>query len=96
MKPINSFIRPVAGSLLLAASLLINLHAEGEQPKPYPLAKCVVSGEAFEGSSMTPYQFVYQGQTVKLCCKGCLEDFEKEPAKYLRKIEEGAKKKQDK
>jgi len=28
---------------------------------------------------------------IKLCCKDCLKDFKKEPAKYLKKIEEAQK-----
>ena len=63
-----------------------------KKAKPYPLAKCVVSDEKFEGSGMTPHEFVHEGQTIKLCCKSCLKDFNKEPAKYLKKIEEEAKK----
>lgn len=66
-------------------------HAD-KKAKPYPLAKCVVSDEKFEGSEMKPHEFVYEGQTIKLCCKSCLKDFNKEPAKYLKKIEEEAKK----
>ena len=62
-----------------------------KKAKPYPLAKCVVSDEKFEDSRMTPHEFVYQGQTIKLCCKSCLKDFNKEPAKYLKKIEEAQK-----
>jgi YHS domain-containing protein len=60
--------------------------------KPYPLTKCVVSGEKFEGSAMKPHEFAYNGQAIKLCCKSCLKDFNKEPAKYLKKIEEEAQK----
>jgi hypothetical protein len=41
---------------------------------------------------MKPHVFTYQGQEVKLCCKGCLKDFNKEPAKYIKKIEEAQKK----
>jgi len=33
-----------------------------------------------------PYVFVYQGQEVKLCCPGCKKDFDKDQAKYLKKI----------
>jgi len=56
---------------------------------PYPMKKCVVSGEAFEHEK--PYVFAYEGQQVKLCCKDCLKDFKKEPAKYMKKIEVAAK-----
>ena len=65
-------------------------HAD-KKAKPYPLAKCVVSDEKFEGSDMKPHEFVYKGQTIKLCCKNCLKDFNKEPAKYLKKLDVAAK-----
>jgi len=29
----------------------------------------------------------YQGKRVYFCCTGCLEDFRKEPDKYIRKLE---------
>jgi hypothetical protein len=32
---------------------------------------------------------------VKLCCKDCKKDFDKEPAKYMKKIEEADKPKKD-
>lgn len=66
-----------------------------KKAKPYPLATCIVSDEKFEGSEMKPHEFVYEGQTIKLCCKSCLKDFNKEPAKYLKKLQEEAKKQKD-
>ena len=63
-----------------------------KKAKPYPLAKCIVSDEKFEGSEMKPHEFVYEGQTIKLCCKSCLKDFNKDKAGYLKKIEAEAKK----
>ena len=61
------------------------------QAKPYPLKTCLVSGEKLNAMGK-PYVFVYEGQEIKFCCKGCLKAFEKEPAKYLKKIDEAAKK----
>ncbi|MBC7855778.1 MAG: hypothetical protein IAF94_20305 [Pirellulaceae bacterium] len=80
----------------LAAGILSTRAADkpaDKKAKPYPLKTCVVSDEKFEGSEMKPHEFVHDGQTVKLCCKSCLKDFNKEPARYLKKIEEEAKKK---
>ena len=52
-------------------------------------ATCVVSGEKIgEDPSMQPYVFTHEGREIKLCCKSCLKDFKKEPAKYVKKIEE--------
>jgi hypothetical protein len=64
-----------------------------EKAKPYPLKTCVVSDEKFGGDMGDPYVFTYQGREVKLCCKGCLDDFNKAPAKYVKKMEAGEKKK---
>ena len=59
-------------------------HSLGAAAKPYPLTKCLVTDEAFEHGK--PYTFVHDGQEIKLCCKDCLADFKKEPAKYLSKL----------
>lgn len=55
--------------------------------KPYPLKVCVVSGEKFGGDMGDPYIFTHEGREVKLCCKGCLDDFKKDSAKYVKKME---------
>ena len=59
--------------------------------KPYPLKTCIVSDEPLGGEHGEPYAFVHEGQEIKLCCKPCLKDFNKEPAKYLKKLETGKK-----
>jgi YHS domain-containing protein len=61
--------------------------------KPYLLKTCVVSDEKLGGEMGDPYVFTYEGREVKLCCKSCLKDFNKEPAKYVKKIEAAEKKK---
>ena len=53
--------------------------------KPYTLEVCVVSGEKL-GSMGAPVVYVHESQEVKLCCKSCLPDFKKEPAKFLAKL----------
>ncbi len=63
--------------------------------KPYPLTTCVVSGEKL-GEMGEAYTFEKDGQEIKLCCKSCLKDFNKNPAKYMKKIAEAQKKNQDK
>src|SRR5258708_27456744 len=55
--------------------------------KPYPLDHCVVSGEKL-GEMGAPYVFTYQGREIKMCCKGCLKDFKKDPAAYIKKLEQ--------
>jgi hypothetical protein len=53
--------------------------------KPYPLKTCLVSGEEL-GKMGEPFRFGYKGQEIKLCCKGCEKDFNKEPEKFLQKV----------
>lgn len=59
--------------------------------KAYPLKTCIVSDEKLDGDMGKPYVFVHEGQEIKLCCKGCLKDFNKEPAKYIKKLAEAQK-----
>lgn len=61
--------------------------------KPDLLTTCPVSGDKL-GEMGKPYVFVYKGQEVKLCCPSCKKDFDKDPAKYLKKIQEAAAKAQ--
>lgn len=56
-----------------------------KQKDSYPLATCVVSGEKL-GEMGAPVDYVYHNQLVRFCCGGCIEAFEKEPAKYLSKL----------
>jgi hypothetical protein len=63
----------------------------------YPLKTCVVSDEAIGGSMGEGIDYVYKqaGQPdrlVRFCCKDCRKDFDKEPAKYLKLIDEAAAK----
>ena len=59
--------------------------AKSASVKPYPLKTCIVSGEKL-GEMGEPVVFVHEGQEIKLCCKNCRKDFDKEPAKYLAKL----------
>jgi len=83
-------LKPIITSVLLTAYLgspLLGVAADKEKaPKPYPLKTCLVSDEKL-GEMGDPYVFTYEGREVKLCCKGCLKDFKKEPAKYVKKLE---------
>lgn len=55
--------------------------------KPYTLKNCVVSGDKL-GEMGEPYVYKYEGREIKFCCKNCVKDFKKDPAKYVKKIEE--------
>jgi YHS domain-containing protein len=104
MKVVNQ--RPIMKKLktLIALALTVPLLAApftglaedkpAEKAKPYTLDTCVVSGDKL-GEMGKPYVFTYKGQEIKMCCKSCRKKFDKDPAKYVKKIEEAeAKKKQ--
>ena len=61
--------------------------AEAEAPvKPYPLNTCIVS-DAELGSMGEPITYVHEGQEVKFCCAGCINEFKSDPEKYMKKLE---------
>lgn len=99
MKTIKTLVAAVLTGGLLTIGATLNAadhqgHAgakAAEKAKPYPLKTCVVSGEKFGGDMGDPYVFNYQGREIKLCCKSCLKDFNKEPAKYVKKLEQAEK-----
>ncbi len=66
---------------------LAGLAADATKPaKPYILKTCLVTDEKLGGMGET-YVFTYKDREIKLCCKGCLKTFNKEPAKYIKKLE---------
>ncbi len=81
-------------ALALAASVIAGpvsgLAADKKDVRPYKLEKCIVSDEKL-GEMGKPFVFEYQGQEIKLCCKNCKKDFDKDPAKYLKKMAEAEK-----
>ena len=58
--------------------------------KPYTLKTCSVSDEKL-GEMGDPYVFTYEGREIKLCCKNCKKDFDKDSAKFIKKIEKAEK-----
>ncbi len=63
-----------------------------EKVKPYPLATCLVSDEKLGGDMGKPHVFTHQGREIKLCCKSCLKDFDKDQAKFVAKWDVAARK----
>lgn len=61
----------------------------------YPLETCVVTGEplAIDGEDIG-INHVYKNRLVRLCCKGCVRDFEADPAKHLKALDEAVVKAQ--
>lgn len=56
----------------------------------YPLTTCLVSDEPLGKSDYITYTHKEAGKpdrVVRFCCDGCIDDFKKEPAKFLAKLD---------
>ena len=76
---------PTAGYPHTSSTRRKSIAAAAEKAKPYPLAKCLVSGNDLD-SMGGPITKVYNGQEIKFCCKPCIKKFEANQAKYLAKL----------
>lgn len=56
--------------------------AVATQLKRYPIDWCLVSGDKLGGDGEI-IDYLHDGRLVRLCCKGCIEEFQKDPQKYL-------------
>ncbi|MBI5381839.1 MAG: hypothetical protein HZA31_08065 [Opitutae bacterium] len=92
-----AFLTAALGLFSVLASAAAGSPADkSAKPAAYPLATCVVSGEKL-GEMGAPIDYTYKqaGQPdrlVRFCCKSCIKKFEKDPAKYLKKLDEAAAK----
>ncbi len=53
----------------------------------YPLEICIVTGEKL-GEMGEPVSRTYDGREVKFCCKMCIKGFEKDQAKWMKKLDD--------
>ncbi len=91
MKALKNVVPILALSMFLGSAWLAVAADGAAKPKPYPLKTCIVSGEKLGGMGQ-PYVFTNDNREIKLCCKGCLKDFNKDKATYIKKLEEVEKK----
>jgi hypothetical protein len=93
MKKLKTFTVLTLAAAFLASPLTgLAQDKKAEKAKPYPLDKCAVSDEKLDADpAMKSYTFVHEGQEVKLCCKSCLKDFNKDSKKYMKKIADAEK-----
>ena len=87
MKRIKSLLIVVLLTGFGPATLVSLAGDKDTKLKPYPLETCVVSGEKL-GEMGKPVVYEYKDREIKFCCKDCIKDFKKDPAKYVKKLEE--------
>ena len=54
---------------------------------------CPVSGDKIDEKMRATYE--YNGRIYNFCCTACIEDFKKDPEKYIKKVEEELKVEKD-
>lgn len=85
-----------AGSFIKADEAKVSAEWLAKAKAAYPLDTCMVSGDKLEGGDMgPPVDYVYRQEDkpdrlVRLCCKHCVRDFKKDPAKYLKMLDDAA------
>jgi len=81
-------------TFIVGLSLLSAVFAADAKPaadkgkvKSYPLDTCIVTENDLDsmGGEVTK---VYKGQEVKFCCRPCIKKFDKNPEKYLSRLEQ--------
>lgn len=56
----------------------------------YPLKTCLVSGDEL-GAMGDTINALYGERLIRFCCKGCVKSFNKNPSKYLPKLDANGK-----
>ena len=95
------FLPRSARTFLLVASTLLGGNAIFAATNPaatksdYPLTTCVVSDDTLGGSMGKAIEYTYKqagkpDRLILFCCKDCIGDFEKEPAKFIAKLDAAA------
>jgi YHS domain-containing protein len=93
------FVVMVLSVLLLAGSQIVqaqeapgDVNATDEVSKPIDAGNkiCPVTGAKIDEKSKATYE--YKGKIYNLCCPMCIDEFKKDPDKYIKKIGEEFKK----
>ena len=86
----RSAILSAVAAVLVAGGAMV--YAAGPTTKPSttqpskPVNKfCAVEGKDHEVDPKVTVN--YKGKTVGFCCKDCIEEFNKDPEKYVKKME---------
>ena len=80
----------VVGRLVVIVAFFLGLMFSGyafaaeSAGKDNPQTICPVQGGKIDKNVYTDYQ----GKRIYFCCSGCIDDFKKDPEKYLKKMEE--------
>ena len=85
------FLSLGAGRFVFAEETPVDTKTTAEAVKPVDVGNkiCPVSGDKIDPAAKATYE--YQGKIYNFCCSMCIEDFKKDPEKYIKKVEEELK-----
>lgn len=86
MMKMKTTIAFLASAFLASCAADATTASNAKGVKPHPGKTCLVTDNKL-GSMGSPITKVYADQEVKFCCKPCVAKFEKNPQKYLAKIQ---------
>jgi hypothetical protein len=82
----RSFIlSAIAGIALLSTTTVFA--SPTSEPSTYPLSTCIISGETLGDHGEVITREV-DGREIRLCCKSCVKDLEKDQTAYLEALDE--------
>jgi len=64
----------------------VNAALIAAQVKTYPTDQCLISGEPL-GEMGEPIDLLYGTRLARLCCKGCVKGFKKDPTGFFAKLD---------
>ena len=75
-------------TMALMACLIFKVYAANVELIAVNNKICPISHEEVGKGGMTPHKVTYNGKTYNLCCAMCEKDFNKDPEKYAKLMEE--------
>ena len=90
-KTITAIALVASLALSVVPALAVSAHAghkapaKPAAPKKVVSAVCPVMGNKIPDVTKAAAKSVYKGKTYYFCCKGCKPQFDKNPAKYIKK-----------
>ena len=90
MKNYKNRISALYAAAVLASLTPVNAAEAKADVKPYPLSKCLISGEKLGGDMGKPVVMVNGPQELKFCCNNCVAQYKKDPAAFMKKLDVAA------
>ena len=83
-----SFLLLVNNKIVQAQNAPADAKAASQTSKPIDVGNkiCPVTGDKIDEKTKATYE--YKGKIYNFCCAMCIDEFKKDPQKYIKKIEQ--------